>query len=72
MLKPEKYKGLTIIFSKYGNKIIAGFEKNPHIVSGFTKVEAFEKMKEVISGMSSSVLRTYIRHNKTIRELEDL
>jgi len=71
-MKPEIYQGLVVVFDKEGDRVIAGFETRPRIVSGHTKAEAFEKMKEIIIDFSPAVLHSYENHRTVMKELEVL
>lgn len=73
-LRPEYISGIMIVFSKDLNsgKIIAGFEKRPHIISAPNKKIAIDRIKEILSGLDPIVLESYRRNPKVMRELEDL
>jgi len=71
-LKPEFISGIMIVFHEVDGRVIAGFEKRPRITSGRTKAIALQNMKEVLSGIDPTVLLSYRRHPKAIREMEDM
>lgn len=68
----ERYRGLDIVFRDTPNGVVAGFPKNPRLVIGRDKREAFELMKNRIAKLSPVVVTAYKRHGRIMRKLEQM